>query len=208
MSGAREAAAAQLDVSRETLARFDSYVGLLEKWNPAINLIAKSTVSELWSRHILDSAQLFSLGPEGARLWADLGAGGGFPGLVIAILAAEKAPELRLTLVESDLRKAEFLRTVLRETGLAADLRAERIEALPPLGADVVSARALAPLSTLLSFAERHLAEGGVALFPKGRRYQAEITESLERWRFSVQKQPSMTEPGAVILRIGDISRA
>ena len=199
---------AALNVSRETAARLDTYAALLEKWNPAINLVAKSTLAALWPRHILDSAQLLALAPPGARRWADLGSGGGFPGLVIAILAADTAPDLRLTLVESDRRKAAFLETVLRETGISATVAAERIEDLPPLAANIVSARALAPLPVLLGHAHRHLAPGGIALFPKGARHRGEIAESLERWRFSVQKHPSRTDPDAVILSIGDIERA
>lgn len=204
----RADALAALNVSRETAARLDTYAALLEKWNPAINLVAKSTLAELWRRHILDSAQLLALAPPGARLWADLGSGGGFPGLVVAILAADTAPDLRLTLVESDRRKAAFLETVLRETGISATVAAERIEDLAPLEADIVSARALAPLPALLGHAHRHLAPGGIALFPKGARHRGEIAESLERWRFSVQKHPSRTDPDAVILSIGDIERA
>jgi len=198
---------AERDVSRETLARLETYAGLLEKWNPAINLVAKSTLPDLWSRHFLDSAQLFDLRPEGARRWADLGSGGGFPGLVVAILAAEEAPQMRVALVESDHRKAAFLRTVVRETGISADIHAERIETLAPLAADVLSARALAPLSQLLGFAERHLSPSGRALFPKGATYQAELTEALAQWRFDVQKTPSKTDPGSVILSIGGIAR-
>jgi 16S rRNA (guanine527-N7)-methyltransferase len=207
MKGRAEALAV-LNVSRETVSRLDAYAALLEKWNPAINLVAKSTLAELWTRHILDSAQLFDLAPLDAKRWADLGAGGGFPGLVIAILAAEKRPELKIALVESDARKAAFLQAALRETGLAAEVIAERIEKIPPLQADVVSARALAPLPKLLAYAERHLAEGGVALFPKGAGAEAELSESLERWQFSVQKHPSRTDQEAAVLRIGELKRA
>lgn len=204
----RAAVLADLDVSRETTERLDSYVALLAKWNPAINLIAKSTMPELWIRHILDSTQLLEVAPENARHWADLGSGGGFPGLVVAILASEKRPELRVTLVESDLRKAAFLNTVVREAGLGTCVCAERIESLPPLEADVLSARALAPLNKLLAYGARHLAEAGVAIFLKGAAHETEIAEALERWRFSVQKHPSRTDPEAVLLCIGDIARA
>lgn len=213
MSGAtaesgRAAALAALDVSRETEARLDAFVALVAKWNPAINLVARSTLPEIWNRHVLDSAQVFDLAPQGARHWADLGAGGGFPGIVVAILAAERAPQIKITLVESDQRKAAFLREAIRATGVKATVCADRIESLNPLMADVLSARALAPLSQLLAHAERHLAPGGVAIFPKGATHGAELAESLERWRFSVQKHPSRTDPDAVLLRIGDIARA
>ena len=202
-----EAAFGQMDVSRETLDRLIRYAALLEKWNPAINLVSKSTLASLWSRHMLDSAQIFDFMPEGARHWADLGSGGGFPGLVVAILAAEQAPDLRVTLVESDRRKATFLSTVLRETGVTATVRAERIEDVPPLAADVLSARALAALSQLLGFAEMHLSATGVGLFPKGSAWKSELRDARQEWSFSCQEQPSVTDPEAVILKIQGVSR-
>lgn len=195
------------DVSRETLDRLQTYEALIRAWNPRINLVSASTLAALWTRHFGDSAQLFGLAPENARLWADLGSGGGFPGLVIAILAAEARPTLSVTLVESDQRKAAFLATAARTLGLSVVVRAERIETLPPLGADVLSARALAPLDTLLGYAERHLAPGGVALFPKGATVDAELAHALEHWRFSYQKEPSKTAADGVVLIIGGISR-
>lgn len=196
-----------LNVSRETSERLEAYASLLVKWNPAINLVSKSSLADLHTRHFADSAQLFDLCPPDARHWADLGSGGGFPGLVVAILAAESRPGLAVTLVESDARKAAFLATVARETGIHATVIADRIEALPPLGADVLSARALAPLPQLLGFAERHLARDGLALFPKGATHQAEIDESLAEWRFELQKHPSKTDQRAVILAIESVSR-
>ncbi|KDB03632.1 16S rRNA methyltransferase [Defluviimonas sp. 20V17] len=205
MEGA-EAFGAAYDVSRETLDRLQDYAALLEKWNPKINLVSKSTIDALWARHMLDSAQLFDRRPAGAAHWADLGSGGGFPGLVLAILAHEAAPDLRFTLVESDQRKATFLRTVAAETGISANVVSERIESLAPLGADVLTARALAPLPRLLGYAARHLVPGGRALFPKGVSYMAEIDDSLASWRFDVQKIPSRTDPASVILSIGGIT--
>ncbi len=203
----RKAAIDFLNVSRETVERLGAYDRLLRKWNPAINLVSKASIEDLWTRHIRDSAQLIEFLPADARLWADLGSGGGFPGLVVGILAAEIAPDLSVTLVESDQRKATFLSTVAREVGVNIQVLSLRIEDTPPLVADVVSARALAPLPILLGHGQRHLARGGVALFPKGAGHQAEIDESLECWRFSVHKHPSRTDEDAVILRIGDIAR-
>ncbi|MBK5934030.1 16S rRNA (guanine(527)-N(7))-methyltransferase RsmG [Rhodovulum imhoffii] len=194
------------DVSRETLERLHHYEGLLRKWNSTINLVSRSTIDSLWDRHFLDSAQIFSLvQPKG--LWADLGSGGGFPGLVVSILAAERKPDLRVMLVESDLRKSIFLRTVVRELDLNALVLAERAEAVSPLGAAILSARALAPLAELLTFAERHLRPDGTAVFPKGARFRAELDAALASWRFDVQTFPSQTNPDAVILKIGGISR-
>ena len=193
------------DVSRETMARLEGYAATLVKWNPRINLVAPASVDTLWTRHILDSVQVFSCIDVKAGHWADLGSGGGFPGLVVAILAAEKAPQLRVTLVESDQRKATFLRTVLRETGVTAEVRSDRIEALAPLDAQILSARALAPLPKLLEFAARHLAKDGVALFQKGANWQKEIAAAQELWQFDVTTRGSLTEAEAVILKIGAV---
>ena len=196
------------NVSRETLVRLEEYAALLAKWNPVINLVSKSTLPDVWQRHMRDSAQLWPLCPKGARLWVDIGSGGGFPGIVIAILAAELAPEMRVILIESDQRKATFLRTVAQALGLALRVESQRAEDVPPLGADVVSARALTSLSGLLPLAQRHLAENGVAIFPKGQSAAQELTDALELWQFSVTKTPSETDHQAVVLQIRDIARA
>jgi 16S rRNA (guanine527-N7)-methyltransferase len=196
-----------VDVSRETAGRLADYAALLRAWNPKINLVSKQTLAELETRHFADSAQLLALAPPDATTWADLGSGGGFPGLVVAILATEARPALRVTLVESDQRKAVFLRTVAQRTGVPVTVLADRIEAVPPLGADVLSARALAPLTTLLDHADRHLAPSGTALFPKGATWRAEVDEALERWRFRCENLPSATSPDGAILRIGEIHR-
>ncbi len=203
----RSAFLAEVNVSRETLERLDTYAALLAKWNASINLVAKSTLNELWTRHFLDSAQILEISDPDTCNWADLGTGGGFPGLIVAILAAETRPDLKVTCVESDLRKATFLRTITRETGLTADVISERIEQVPPLGADLVSARALASLDKLLGFAERHLRPGGIAIFPKGAGYKAEVTEAQKSWGFSIQTYPSKTDPEATILKLGDLRR-
>lgn len=195
------------DVSRETRERLRVYATLLEKWNPRINLVSASTIPKVWARHFLDSAQILDLVGASTRLWADLGTGGGFPGLVVAILAKEARPLLQVICVESDQRKAAFLGAVVRETGISARIMAKRIEDLDPLGADVVSARALAPLPTLLDHASRHLVEGGHALLLKGAGYRKEVNDALECWSFELDTYPSKTDPDAVILKIGDIRR-
>ncbi|WP_413876801.1 16S rRNA (guanine(527)-N(7))-methyltransferase RsmG [Albidovulum sp.] len=195
------------NVSRETIQRLELYESLIRKWNPRINLVSPGSLDVLWTRHFADSAQIFRLAPASAAHWADLGSGGGFPGLVIAILAAEARPGLRVTLVESDRRKATFLATAAHALGISVDILADRIEALAPLRADVISARALAPLDILLGHAERHLVPGGVALFPKGATAEAELARALEHWRFSYQKEPSKTDARGVVLIIGGISR-
>lgn len=194
---------AGLDVSRETEGRLNTFVGLLEKWTRKINLVSPASVPDIWSRHIQDSAQLFGLSRCKAGLWADLGSGGGLPGAVIAILAAEHAPSLDVVCVESDQRKAVFLGVVSRETGVRFRVIPERIEALQPLGADVLSARALAPLDMLLSFSEHHLSSGGVGLFPKGARHEKERADAEKNWRFDCETITSYTDPAAVIFKIG-----
>lgn len=197
-----------LSVSRETFERLQAYAELLRKWNPRINLVSKSTLDGLWGRHIMDSAQIFDLAPKEARKWVDLGSGGGFPGLVVAIIAQELAPDLKVTLVESDQRKCAFLRTVARETGISVTVHAKRIEQIDPMNADVLSARALADLKLLLSFAERHLAKSGICLFPKGLTWEKEVKDARDSWRFSSEAIKSETEQNAVILRINEIEHA
>ncbi|WP_010141502.1 16S rRNA (guanine(527)-N(7))-methyltransferase RsmG [Oceanicola sp. S124] len=194
------------NVSRETLERLDTYAALLEKWNPRINLVARSTIPELWTRHLLDSTQV--LAQAGAfQHWVDLGSGGGFPGLVVAILAAESHSDARFTLIESDQRKCAFLRQVARECGLKPTILAERIESVAHQGADILSARALASLDQLLGFAELHLKSDGTALFPKGARWKEEVAAAESHWRFHCEPVRSTTESEAVILKIGGIER-
>jgi 16S rRNA (guanine527-N7)-methyltransferase len=189
------------DVSRETRERLSIYAALVEKWNPRINLVSRGSLDNLQSRHFEDSAQLHALAAHPVSHWADLGAGGGFPGLVIAILAQETGSPARVTLVESDARKSAFLRTVIRETGLAVDTT-------EPLAADILSARALAGLPVLLGFAARHLAPAGTALFPKGATWQEELAQAQSNWQFTARVDKSMTDPAAVILRVTGVSRA
>ncbi len=196
-----------LDVSRETNERLHIYAKLLRTWNPKINLVAPSTLHDLWSRHFVDSAQLYALVPHGFDHWVDLGSGGGFPGLVIAILAQEQAGTSRVTLVESDGRKSAFLRTVLRETGVSATVITKRIEAVPPLSASVVSARALAPLSKLLEFAHLHLSETGIALLQKGQNWEKEMPDAESAWQFSYRIDKSVVDENSVILSVTGVGR-
>lgn len=199
---------ARFDVSRETYSCLQCYLALLVKWNARINLIASSTLATAWDRHFVDSAQLWQLAePRKSGKWVDLGSGGGFPGLVLATIAAEKAPDIEFVLVESDTRKAVFLRNAVRELGLGAKILDDRVENLPPLQADVISARALAPLAKLLDFAERHGKEGTLCLFPKGRSHDSELTEARKAWHISSESIPSLTDPNSVILKIGGFHR-
>ena len=186
-------------VSRETVARLEAYRRLLKTWQKAINLVGPKTLANAWERHFLDSAQLWPLAPEPARhgVWLDLGAGAGFPGLVIALMGAS-----HVHLVESDQRKAQFLRTVIRETGAPATVHAVRAEALVPFPVDVITARAFAPLARLLSLAEPFWGEGTVGLFPKGRDVELELTEAAKYWKLNPELIPSRTDAEARILRL------
>lgn len=194
-------------VSRETLDRLAHYEALLKKWNKAINLVSPATLKDARSRHFIDSAQIYALAKEDWQIWCDMGSGGGFPGLVIAILAAELRPASEVVLLESDQRKATFLRTVARETGIRATVISNRIETAEPIGADVLSARALASLTNLLEFSERHLKPEGQALFPKGATWQQELQEAKRTWSFSHEVTKSIVESNSVILSIGGIAR-
>lgn len=194
-----EEVGAALDVSRETLARLRLYAELLVKWQKAINLVSPSTVPDLWARHIFDCGQLARLAPLDA-LWLDLGAGAGLPGLVIAIMGAR---EVRL--VESDARKCAFLREAARITGAPVQIVNSRLERVEPFHADVVTSRALAPLSKLLGFAAPFLSASSVALFPKGQDVDAELTEAHRAWKMKVDRLPSRTDPRATILRLTEV---
>jgi len=182
--------------------RLQVFADLVLKWNRTINLISAPTEAAIWQRHILDSAQIFELAPLEAQTWLDFGSGGGFPGVVVAILAAERRPGMRVTLVESDRRKAAFLMQACRSAGVDSTVLAKRIEDVPPMAADVVSARAVAALSSLLPAGSRHLAPGGILLFPKGARAAAEVADARKSWDFDLVETPSRTDPSAVTLSI------
>ena len=192
----------EFDVSRETCQRLEAYIALLARWNARINLVAPATIKTAWTRHVADSAQLFDLAPESASSWLDLGSGAGLPGLPVAALAAEKAPDLHVTLVESDTRKAAFLATAAREMDLEVTVEPHRIEALTPRPYDVVSARALAPLGRLCALAHRFSGRGTVFLFPKGARVDSELTAATAGWHIRAERIASRTDPEATVLRI------
>ena len=193
-------------VSRETLARLDAYVALLHRWQGAKNLVGPNTLAEVWSRHVADSLQLAAHAPL-TGLWVDLGSGAGFPGLVLAILAAETGAA-RVALVEANTRKCAFLREVARVTGAPAEVHDARIESVVDgfVGATVVTARALAPLAILLDWAKPLLTAGAIGLFPKGRDAEAELTAARERWRFEADLLPSRTASDARIVRVTSLA--
>jgi len=188
-------------VSRETLDRLQAYAELLGRWNTRINLVSPRDMVELWSRHIADSLQLVPL--IDAERGIDLGSGGGFPGLVIAI-----AHGLPMTLIESDQRKAAFLREAARVTEAPVQVLAQRIETARPKPAPLITARALAALPQLLRWAQPLLAEGGACLFLKGARGEDELTQAAREWQMSVVRIPSQVHPDGIILQLSDIRRA
>ena len=195
-----------VDVSRETIQNLEHFAALVTKWTPKINLIAKGSVPDIWDRHIIDSVQLYRFAPKAYEKWADLGSGGGFPGIILAILAKEKQPNAHVTLIESDQRKSTFLRTAARELRLSITVIAERIEQTAPLGADVVSARALAPLPSLLPLVGRHMRDGGICLLHKGKQAAQEVADAKNDWSFDLEDHASMTDPEARLLVIQRIS--
>ena len=188
-------------VSRETEERLDRYVELLLHWQSKVNLVSPSTLRELWTRHVADSLQLIPLAPQ-ARIWADLGSGGGFPGLPIA-LAGEVVT--RVHLIESNGKKAAFLREAVRVTGARAVVHQERAEKFGESCAEivhVVTARAVAPLKTLCDQAFPLLRRGALGIFPKGQDVDVELTHAAKYWRLDADKVPSKTNPAGSIVVI------
>lgn len=196
------------DVSRETIERFHIFSRLLVAHNSSAGLIARSTVDKIWGRHFNDCAQILDHGPGPSASWLDIGTGGGFPGMVLAILSAERQPEARFTLVEPNDRKCQFLRRVAAETEVRVEIACGTAERIDPRNADAVTARALAPLARLLGMTRKHVADEGLCMFPKGANRQKEIDEARESWRFSLKEVPSRTDPRAAILLIREIARA
>lgn len=193
-----------LDVSRETIEKLEAFERLVQKWTPKINLIAKADQREIWTRHILDSAQIFQYAPNDWKNWTDIGSGGGFPGVIMAILDTENRP---ITLVESDARKAAFLRTAERELSLNINVLADRIEHADVKPADVISARALTSLNDLIQLSLPLLNDQGVALFPKGKTFALEVETAQKEWNFDVDSFTSMTNADARVLRISRMSK-
>ncbi|TCZ64103.1 16S rRNA (guanine(527)-N(7))-methyltransferase RsmG [Roseicella aquatilis] len=195
---------AAFGVSRETGERLADFVALLRRWNTRINLTAERDEAALWQRHVLDSLQLAPLVPPGNGPLVDLGSGAGFPGLILALATGRETH-----LVESDRRKSAFLIEAARVLGLpCVKVHPARIEAATLPQAAMVSARALAPLSDLLVHAHRILAPGGIALFPKGRTAEEELTQAAGAWIMHIERFPSRTDPSATILRLSEIRPA
>jgi len=193
----------QIAVSRETADNLRLYADLLKKWQPKINLVGPATIPDLWRRHFLDSAQLFSHLPAGPVL--DLGSGAGFPGLVLAVLRGEGGDPIHL--VESDARKGAFLREVARVTKAPAIIHTSRIEALKPFEINAITARALAPVAVLLGLAEAFLTPSVECLFLKGEKLEDELTEAGKDWKMTINRVPSVSDPNGFILSLKEVRR-
>lgn len=199
--------AGMLDVSRETFAALSVFREMLTKWGRRIDLIGPRELSRFWRRHALDSLQLLRHGPASATHFADLGSGAGFPGIVLAIQLRERAGA-RIVLHESDGRKAAFLRQAIAALAVPCRVEQARIEAAPTLEAEIVTARALAPLPLLLDYAKVVMHnKNGCGLFLKGRDVAAELTLAANSWNFTAQQIPSLADPKGVVLRVEALSR-
>ncbi|QXT40004.1 16S rRNA (guanine(527)-N(7))-methyltransferase RsmG [Gymnodinialimonas ceratoperidinii] len=188
-------------VSRETMDRLQLLHTQLLRWQNTVNLVAPSTLGVAWSRHFVDSAQLYRLAAPQTARWLDFGSGGGFPGLVIAAIGVGENPDFKMTLVESDVRKCGFMREAARLMNLKVNILTRRIADIPPQKTDVISARALSNLKNLMDFAKPHLNQSTCLLFPKGSSYQTELDEISEDWQSKAEVIPSLTDPDAVVLR-------
>lgn len=194
--------AAEAPIHPDSLDDYRTWEAMLRKWNARINLVAPKSLPEFWQRHALDSAQVLPLVPETARTIVDFGSGAGFPGLAMAFQAKHLGLDQTVHLIESVGKKASFLKSVSRETKVPTVIHADRIEALQPLNADVITARAFAPLHRLLPLAWQHLAKNGQIILLKGEAVAAELSEAHNAWTFDVQQTPSLSNDSGCVLSI------
>lgn len=207
LASGRDVFEERINVSRETLQKLEFFVEQLGIWTKKINLIAPSTLPDVWVRHVLDSAQIYDLLEKKSLKTGDLGSGGGFPAMILAILASEREPESEFIMIESDKRKSAFLAKMLRDLGLNGQVMPMRSENAEALGADVVTSRAFTHLESLLPHLERHMKPTGSAILLKGSRALEEVTKARTGWNFTVEHFPSITDPTAKILVVNDIAR-
>lgn len=196
----RAAFADKIRVSHETMAKLDSYAAMLEEWNQKFNLVAESTLPQIWQRHFLDSAQLTRFMPPDSKSYGDIGTGAGFPGLVLAILGLQN-----MHLIESNGKKISFLREVVSKLELPVTIHHKRVEDCGDLKCDVVTARAVTVMKDLLPLSQRILRPGGACIFMKGRMADAELTESRKAWTFDLVKMPSLSDESGSILILQNI---
>jgi 16S rRNA (guanine527-N7)-methyltransferase len=197
--------ASRTGATPDQLADLRAFQALLADWNGRINLVSEASLEHFWARHALDSAQLAPIEPR-ARIWVDIGAGAGFPGVVLAILMKGKAGS-KVHLVESQAKRCRFLEAAVTALGLPAEVHCARAERLS-IAADVVTARAVAPLTRLLELAQPYLVRGAVGLFLKGQGAEAQIIDAQQAWRFDLERIVSLSDPAGRILKIGRLARA
>ena len=196
-----------LDVSRETEEALLHLKDLVIEWNPTINLVSKNSIGELWDRHIIDSAQIFVKFLPKDGFWVDFGTGGGFPGLVLAVLGRHLSPKLRFLLVESDRRKCSFLKRVSRDLTLSVDIRNSRVENIDLEKVDYLSARAVSQLNDLLFMSENIVSRETVCFFLKGKGYKKEVANARENWNFKLSTVSSVTSENGKLLILNGLER-
>lgn len=195
------------DVSRETFDKLQTYQNLLTEWQAKFNLVSNSSLSDAWNRHFVDSVQLFKYLPEGCENLLDFGSGAGFPGLVLAVVAAEKTPYLKVALIESITKKTLYLKEVAARLGLNVNIINDRIENIPPQKADVITSRAMTSLNGLLGYAYRFCKAETVCIFPKGKKYAEELAEAHRHWRFKCRIEASEVSDEGRILIISNLRK-
>lgn len=195
------------DVSRETLLKLRAYEASLQEWQNKFNLVSKASLDDAWNRHFIDSMQLFKYIPQSAQSLYDFGSGAGFPGMVLAIMAAEKTPYLKVSLIESIGKKTLYLKHVSEICSVNVEIFNQRIESLPKNKVDVITSRAMTSLSDLLGYAYPFCKKETVCIFPKGKKHQEEIDEAKKHWQFECQIHPSETSSEGVILVITKLAK-
>ena len=195
----------KLNVSRETLNSFCEYESLLSKWNKKINLVSKTTLVDIWDRHFLDSGQIINHVDASGKTWVDVGAGAGFPGLVVALLLRDRKVDCDLTLVEKNTKKVFFLNEVIRNLNLKVKVVNNSIGSIESLNADILTARAFSELKDLIQIADQHRKEKGICLFLKGENYKFELDKTLNYWFFDYDVVDSLSNPSGKIIRVKKI---
>ena len=190
------------NVSRETKKSFMVFEELLKKWNKKINLVSSATTNDFRERHVLDSLQLIQFAKTEKGVWLDIGSGGGFPGIPLAIYSKEKHPEFKFNFMDSNSKKCLFLEEVCRKLNIEGNVICDRIEAAPIVSCDYVVSRALAPLDDLLGYSKRHRNFMGKSLFLKGKNFKEEILQAKSRWHFSYKIHQSLSHKDGKIVEI------
>ncbi len=194
-----------MNVSRETLEAFELWHSCLKEWNERMNLVSTASLDVFWTRHALDSAQIWRFVPEIAQNLVDCGSGAGFPGLALALMAREEKRNVSFSLIESQGKKVSFLRHMVQRLELSVTVVHDRLEHQTHETYDVITARALAPLNKLLGYAHRVWGENSLGLFLKGQKTDQELQEARQNWGFEVRSAPSLSDPGGKLLQITNL---